>query len=95
MRVKKLKCLKCNRSFLASRSDTKWYSEKCRTKERAENAKFETPNIPKSNIPGITYNRFRSRWEIRIIEDKKQKYVGSFKKLQKAIEFNEEIRNCA
>lgn len=80
MRAKKLRCDFCNESFLGCRSDTKYCSSKCRTKKRYEDAKFQTPNIPKSNIEGITYSRIHKKWSLKI----KGKYLGLFESVDVA-----------
>ncbi len=58
---------------------------------RALEAKLDIFDIPKSNIPGVVFNRYRKRWEVRIKEDEHWKYVGSFKELEMAIVFQKEV----
>lgn len=96
-RASKLTCSApgCRVSFYAARSDTLYCSDRCRSRTRMEDAKFTTPIIPKSNIPGITFNRVRKRWEVRILENNKRKYVGSFKTLSSAIDFNHELETIS
>lgn len=84
----------CGINFLASRKDAKYHRPKCRTKARQEDAKFETPIIPQSGVTGVTYNRIIKRWEVRIKEDKKMKYVGAFKLLKDALRFHKEVTTC-
>jgi hypothetical protein len=84
-------CEGCGKSFLASRSDSKWHSDRCRYKIRMEDAKFAVPDIPRSGIPGITFSRIRKRWQIAISEDGKMKYIGSRKTLSEAIALQSEV----
>jgi len=96
MPAKKKKCERCGREFYACRSDSKWCSERCRYRERMENAKFELPTLPKSGIPGIVYHRIRKRWDIRIPEDKHHpkynwKYIGTAVNLSDAVKMQNEI----
>ena len=90
-RAPKLSCSICGRSFYASRRDTKYCGERCRTRSRMEDAKFRTPRIPRSGIPGITFSRFKSNWVVRIREDDRMKYCGSFKTLDEAKRFHTEL----
>ena len=87
----KVPCKGCGRRFLASRSDSKWHSDRCRYKIRMEDAKFAVPAIPQSGVPGITFSRIRKRWQIAIPEDGKMKYVGSRETLGEAIAFQSEV----
>jgi hypothetical protein len=80
----KLNCEVCKRRMY-KRADAKWCSTRCRSKSRAEDAKFETPEIPKSGVPGVTYNRSIQRWVVK--DTSINKYLGSFKLLQDAIKF--------
>jgi hypothetical protein len=78
MPATKIECTICAKKFLASRKDTLYCSSKCRTRLRQENANFETPVIPRSGVPGVTYAKVRKRWEVRITTEhgEKSKYVG-------------------
>ena len=89
MPAKQLQCAFCGRKFWASRSDSKWHSQRCKYLSRAEDAKFELPSIPKSGVPGVTFSRYRKRWEVRVKppEHQAMKYVGSFENLQEALRF--------
>ena len=89
--AQRVKCKRCNKLFYACRSDSLWCSERCRYKERMENAKFEVSKIPRSYVQGVTFNRIRKRWQIRIPEDKNWKYVGSTATLEEAIKMQNEI----
>ena len=92
MPAQKLKCSVCKAEFYATRIDTLYCSPKCRYAVRMENAKFETPRIPQTDFPGITYSRLRKRWEVRIKEEQNWKYVGSFRILPEAIKFWESLQ---
>lgn len=81
----------CRVRFYASRRDTLYCSQRCRSRARMEDAKFRTPHIPKSGVVGVTYNRIIDRWQVRIPENKKLKYVGSFHTLDQAISFHKEL----
>jgi hypothetical protein len=91
MPAQKIKCTFCQHKFYACRSDTLYCSEKCRSKDRQETAKFKEHY--KSNIPGITWNRIISRWEVRIKINNKWKYIGAFKEFTKAYLFQIEVKN--
>lgn len=91
MPAKKLKCTVCGCLFYATRSDTKYHSQRCRYKARAEDAKFEVPRLPQSGIEGVTFSRIRKRWEVRIQEGETWKYCGAFKTLEEAIQFQRGI----
>jgi hypothetical protein len=90
----KVQCVGCPRKFLASRKDAKWHSERCRTRARIENAKFETPLIPRSGVAGVTFCRVKKTWQIRIPEDGRMKYVGTKRTLREALRFREEVLNA-
>jgi len=91
MPAKRRPCDWCRRKFWACRSDSKWCSERCRYRNRQENAKFAQSKIPGSGVPGVTFNRFRKKWEVRIREDSSWKYVGSFAGLESAVQFQNEV----
>lgn len=68
-RLKKLRCQSpsCGRYFYAARRDTKFCNRgKCRYAARAEDAKFETPKIPKSGVEGVTFRRLTKRWIVKV-----------------------------
>lgn len=85
----------CNRLFYAPRSDAKYCSERCRSRVRMEDARFRCPRIPKSGVPGITWNRYRSRWVVKVKIDGEWKYVGSFHDLAIARTYKYEIQKAA
>lgn len=85
------KCQRCGRVIRVSRKDTKWCSDRCRYRERQENAKFNVPKLPQSGHKGITFSRIKENWGVKIKEETKWKYVGSFKDLNEAIVFQKEI----
>lgn len=87
--AKRIRCQApgCRRKFWASRSDSMFCSEKCRYRTRAENAKFDCPQIPKSGVAGVTFNRILKRWEARLV----RKYLGSFKQKEDAIKFRRKV----
>ena len=87
----KQRCEGCGKKFWASRTDSKWHSQKCRYRNRMENAKFAVPRIPRSGIPGVTFSRIRQRWQVAIPEDGRMKYVGSKKSLDEAVQLRREI----
>jgi hypothetical protein len=90
----KLKCEGCGRPFWASRIDTLYCKRnggKCRYKCRAQDAKIEVPKIPRSGVTGVTFNRIRKRWDVTIPDEKRRKYVGAFKSLKQAVEFQKEV----
>lgn len=92
MPAKKKKCEFCLKQFFASRSDSKWCSQKCRGDFRQENAKFNQPTIPKSGVQGITFDRRIEAWTIKIkLSDSTWKYVGTEKTLIKAISFQSSL----
>lgn len=85
-------CQSCNRSFLASRTDAIWCSEKCRYNNRQENALFEFgKTLPKSGTPGVTFSRIRKRWEAKVKINGNWKYIGSFKTQDDAKRFQLEV----
>ena len=86
--------------FWAARSDAKYCGRSlCRSSVRLENAKFAFPQIPKSGVEGVTFNRLRKRWMVSIRTGdnwpKSWKYVGSFKSLKQAIRFHAEVMGSA
>ena len=91
MPARRMKCDQCRNYFMASRSDSKWCSQKCRYQNRMENAKFEVSEIPRSGVVGVTFSRIRKRWQVAIPEDGRMKYVGSVGTLQDAIKLQGEI----
>jgi hypothetical protein len=88
--AKRVRCKRCGRLFYGQKNSI-WCHDRCRYKERAENAKFETPNIPRSGIPGITYNKINKNWQIKINIQGYMKYVGSAKTLEEAIKFRDYV----
>lgn len=87
MPAKQKPCDYCGKKYWACRSDAMYCSEKCRTATKMENARFFTPVIPQSGIPGIVFNRWRKCWEARLPycrETKQMKYIGSSKDLAEA-----------
>lgn len=95
--LQKKKCEWCGRVVTVRRSDNKWCSDKCRKRSESEAAKFITPIIPKSGIPGVTFKRASRKWEVRIPFERDKngnmKYVGSFKLLHDALNFRNEVIN--
>ena len=87
----KVACAWCGKKFWACRRDSKWCSEQCRYRNRQENAKFARSKIPRSGLAGITFNRFRERWEVRIKEGMRWKYVGAFGTLEASVAFQREV----
>lgn len=75
------KCERCKRKFWACRKDAKWCSEKCRSAERAETARFIVHPIPRSGVIGVTYHRIIKRW----IAKYNNNYLGSSKNVEEAI----------
>ncbi len=95
MPAKRKKCEYCGKSYWATRSDSKWCSQICRAANRMETAKILIPSIPQSGVPGISFNRVKQRWDVRLLAqgDKKYaKYIGSCKELSKAIEWQREVK---
>lgn len=87
----------CFKKFYA-RCDAKYCSEKCRSKERHENNRFNAPKsaILHSGVPGVTWCRSFHRWRVKIkLNDGTWKYVGSFKNLADAIEYQKQIYGVA
>lgn len=92
MPAQKLNCTMCRKSFYACRSDTLFCSQRCRQRERQENAKFETPKIPKSGVMGVTYHRIQKVWSVKIkLEDGSWKYIGCKKTLQEAKKLQDSV----
>jgi len=91
--AKQKNCEGCGKRFFASRSDTKFHSDRCRYKVRAENAKFETPHLPQSGVEGVTFARIRKRWEVRIKVAGTWKYIGLRKTATEAIAYQREVLN--
>lgn len=91
----KSKCEFCGKRYWASRKDSRFCKELCRCANKRENSKFQVSDIPKSGVPGVTFNRFISRWEVRIKMqyDTRRKYVGAFKQLAEAIAFQNELES--
>lgn len=92
---RKINCNWCGKPFFG-RLDAKWCQEKCRSAARAEDAKFIIPQIPRSGVVGVTFSRIRQHWNVSIPDppprvNGKRKYVGSFKDLKEAIDFQREI----
>lgn len=88
----KLRCEVCRLKFWASRSDSLYCSGKCRYQVRAENARFDVPELPRSNVNGVTFSRVRKRWECRIkLDDGSWKYIGSFGSASAAIDRQREV----
>jgi len=57
-----------------------------------ENARFEVPSIPQSGVKGVSYNRVKRTWDVRLlIPGHKPKYIGSRKDLQQAIKWQAEV----
>lgn len=88
--AKRIRCSVCGKPFHASRSDTKYHSEKCRNRYRYEDAKFKHPQIPQSGVPGISFNRFNSNWVVKVKLGKNWKYVGALKTLPEAVAFQKQ-----
>lgn len=84
------RCESCNRPIY-TRKNALYCSDKCRAAIRQETAKLLVPNMPKSNIKGITYNRQLQSWEIRIKIDNQWKYIGCKKELEHAISFQKHV----
>lgn len=76
-------CDQCNKKYFATRVDSKYCSQKCRTFSRMENAKFEIPEIPQSATTGVSFHRIRKKW-VAIL---KKKYLGSFSTEIEAVKF--------
>lgn len=84
---------KCRKRYKATRRDSKYCSQHCRNLDKHENLKFKFHgvDIPKSGVPGITFNKFHQKWEIKVKIDGKWDYKGSEKELKNAIKFQKEI----
>lgn len=91
----RLKCEGCHVVYYATRKDSLYHSARCRQKVRAENAKFMTPKIPKSGIPGITFGRVLQRWVVKLKIDGVWEYKGAKKALKEAIAFHKELTNAS
>lgn len=89
MPAQRKKCSRdgCTKKFWATRSDSKWCSEKCKYAERTENAKFEISEIPKSGVKGVTFHRIMKRWVAKYNNN----YLGSFKTMEEAIEMRRKV----
>lgn len=90
-KAKYLFCTFCGKGYYATRSDSLYCSEKCLRNNKHENRKFETPQIPKSGIEGISYNRFRRAWELRLNVEGKQKYLFGDKNLENVKVFRQQF----
>lgn len=86
-----VKCEGCSRWFKACRRDSLYCSEKCRSKVRRLDARINYPAIPKSGVPGVTFNRTNERWAVMVKLDYGWKYVGSEKELEKALQLQKEV----
>ena len=92
MPAKKQKCECCGKPYWASRSDAKWCSQRCRGRARMEDAKFTIPEIPQSGIRGISFNRVKRTWDVRLLlPGQEPKYIGSFRDLEKAQRWQSEV----
>ena len=89
-----LHCVVCHKGFHARR-DARFCRPKCRQRERQENAQFQMPKIPKSGVVGVTYKRIIQRWvvSVKLEKGKNWKYVGAFKSVKRAVEFQKEVLN--
>lgn len=67
MPATKKRCEFCGRKYWACRSDAMYCGEKCRYRARDEEnrLKMSVSEIPRSGIPGVTFSRYRMRWEAR------------------------------
>ena len=86
-------CGFCEKAFIASRSDTVYCSIKCKRSSFNENRRFEIPQVPQSGIKGISYDRFRKKWSLRIPVGDERRNCGYFETIEKAKAFREEILN--
>jgi hypothetical protein len=95
----KLECFRCGRKFWASRRDSKWCSQRCRGRQRQEDANFEFPRhkVPRSGVPGVTFRKITRRWDVRIPEagnSSGMKYVGTCATVEEAIRLRQEVLAC-
>lgn len=95
MKAIKKRCEFCCKFFWATRKDNLWCSDRCKRRTYRENVRFEITVIPRSGINGITFNRFRNKWEVRIpahiVGEKQAKYVGSAPTIQEGLLLQREI----
>jgi hypothetical protein len=86
-------CEWCNTPFYAPRKDAKWCSDRCRYRAKKEDHKFEYPKLPQSGYVGISFNRYRRCWEVRIPDPPaaRWKYVNHSKDLKEAVKMYIEI----
>lgn len=57
-----------------------------------EDALFQVPSIPQSGVRGVTYNRVKRTWDVRLlISGEEPKYIGSHKDLGEAIRWQAEV----
>ena len=77
----------CEKSYFATRDDSKFCSRECRDKEKYENRKFKFAHTvkPTCAIPGINFNRAYQRWHVKIKIGKDWVHIGSTKTLDEAI----------
>lgn len=92
MSAPRVKCDGCGRWFWACRRDALYCSEKCRGDVRRMDARITHPEVPKSGVPGVTFNRTNARWAVMVKLDYGWKYVGSAKNLDAAIRLQNEVR---
>lgn len=88
-------CTVCNKFYSATRRDSLYCKPHCRQKARTENAKFMTPKIPRSGVPGITYGRILQRWVVKLKIDGRWEYKGAKQTLKEAIAFHKELINVS
>ena len=57
-----------------------------------ENAKFRVPEIPQSGVPGVSFNRVKRTWDVRLlVPGENPKYIGSHKDLEAAVKWQKEV----
>jgi hypothetical protein len=57
-----------------------------------EDARFQVPSIPQSGVKGVTYNRAKRTWDVRLlISGEDPKYIGSHRNLGEAIRWQAEV----
>jgi len=72
----------CNKEFTSKHFDALYCSASCQSEVNRLNAVKNHPMIPKSGIPGITFNRFKSKWALNL----RKEYHGLFDTIEEADE---------
>ena len=88
MPAKQKPCDYCGALFWASRSDARFCRRLCCNRSIREDSRFEFPYIPQSGVPGVTFDRYKKRWIVKV----KGEFFDSFSDLALAKEFRSRLQ---